>query len=80
VVVTVSSRERDELVVAGTSGTASTDTDLCAGWVVLGTLEALGEVEGDDFVADKIVAGRKVIGELSPGLSTIHEVSLNPVA
>lgn len=63
VVGAVGTGHADELAVLGRTGLASTDLDLCAAWVELGSAEAVGKVQGDDFVAEDVVSGGEVLGE-----------------
>lgn len=79
VVVAVGTGEGDELAL-GTSGLGAADDELGAAGVELGTLRGAGNVQGEDLVADEVVAGSEVIGELDGGEGAVHEVALEPLS
>lgn len=54
--IAVGTRQLDQLVRGRTTRLAATDCDLRAGGVELSTSHFSSEVQGDDFVADNIVA------------------------
>jgi hypothetical protein len=80
VVVGVCTREGDELRRVGPAVSVTGDFDLGAGRVEFGTLEGRGDVEGDDLMADEVVSGSEVGGDLSAGRGTPHDIGLSPFA
>jgi len=81
---TVGSGMRDELALGGPTSAAAANAQLCTAWVefsagVVGSW-LRGNMEGDDLVADEVVAWSDVAGKLDPMKSTVHEVLLEPFA
>lgn len=80
----VGSGMRDELALGGPASAAAANAQLRTAWVefsagiVGGWLRS--DMEGDDLVADEVVAGGDVAGKLDPVKSTVHKVLLEPFA
>lgn len=70
VVLLVGTRQRNGLV--GLGPTVAFDLQLSAGWVELSTAAVLGDVKGDDFVTDEVVARGEVGGNLHSGWGSGH--------
>lgn len=62
--VLVGTRESDEFIWAGGSGLATTDVDLDAAGVELGTARLIGQMKGDDLVTEEISTMSQVGGKL----------------
>ena len=63
--VLVCTRERN---ASWARAAAACNGDLVAGWVELGSVETTGDVQGDDFGAQQIVAGSDIGGDLDVDL------------
>jgi len=63
--VLVSARERN---ACGSRAATACDGDLVAGWVELGSIETAGDMQGDDFGAQQVVAWGNVRGNLDVDL------------
>lgn len=81
VIIRVSSWESDELVGGRTASFITGNFKLSARRIELGTLELVGEVQGDKLVHNEVVARGKVVRDLGrAGLADESIPSLSPFA
>lgn len=78
VIVRVSTGEFDKFIGAGGSGLVTTDRDLCACGVELGTSGLVGQMQGDDLVAKEIPTGGQVGGEGERVSFSVKLILLDP--
>jgi len=79
IVIGINTRELDKIAGIRDAIPVAPNPNLCTTGIKLCSVKGRGEVESDNFVADKVVAWGEVVGDGDRRDASVEEVVLDPI-